>query len=1170
MELLKNLKIRTKISVGFGLVLIVLVVSILFQWLGLNRLNKDFSKYREIATQEVLAGRVQANFFKTHIAFKNFIRLEEASQEKVFQENFLKMEGFISELNSKIDHEERRESIETIARLAKEYKENFNKVVAYKAERQQIFQVLASKGPEIEKNLSKMMEVAYNSQEEDKIYGGSKALNHLMLARLEIYSFLRDYDRTRVEKVKNELLEMDQWIKFTEDVFHTSGDKALIEAIKEDKEMYLNSFIQISEVVEETNATIGYLHEIGPEIANLAENIKLSIIEEQDIYGPKVKRDNQRALIRLGFLSALGLIISVIVSIAIVKIVTFPVNTVTSTFKDISEGEADLKVRLEVESTDELGEMAKYFNRFMEKLQKIMNENKDQNWIKTGQAELNEKMRGQEDMATLSHNILSYVATYLKAQIGAIYIKNGEDTYRLLGSFAYKKRKNLSNEFKLGEGIIGQSAVEKQVFIISNVPDDYIKINSGVGEAVPKNIVVVPCLLDKEVKCLIELGSFHEFTEIQIEFLNQISQNIAINIHAIEARIRMEELLDRMTAQSEELKVQQEELRQSNRELEEQTQALKESEAQLQSQQEELRVINEELVEHTKNLELQKSDIDKKNQYLVNAQSEIQEKAKALEIANKYKTEFLANMSHELRTPLNSILVLSQLLAEKKDRTPLTEKQLEFAGTIHAAGSELLRLINDVLDLSKVEAGQVDINLEDIKLRDLAESMEKSFREIANSRNLDFHVLVDQEVPETIFTDVHKLQQILNNLLSNAFKFTEEGSVTLKISCSEKEFLSSAETSLKNPVIISVEDTGIGISPEKHTVIFEAFKQADGTTSRRYGGTGLGLSITKELVKVLGGKIHIKSQEGEGSTFTLILPIVPGEKIDYEEVATSREDKCDLSHQVEDLENFKRLLVVGMDRAESYKIVKTLEKKDRVISSVETGMEAINLLKTQEIHCMILDVKLKDMSGFEFLEKLKVQEIVEIPIIVYTEKSLTLDEETLLHQYVESIIIKGARSTERLIGEIDLFLSNLKERREHKSQKTIRTNEEKEETLIGRKILIVDDDMRNVFTLSNMLEEKGMEVIVGRNGKEGVDKLQENADIDLILMDIMMPEMDGYTAIEKIRRDKKFFKIPIIALTAKSMREDRQKCIEAGANDYLTKPIETNKLLSLLRVWLYR
>lgn len=1079
--------------------------------------------------------------------------------------------------------------------------------------------------------------------------------------------------------------------------------------------------------------------------------------EEQvllDVRHDKMNTLVERTDMVMSFGGLFVIVLSLLVIGWITRVVVAPVRTVTNTFMEISAGEPNLEARLHINSKDEIGDMAKYFNTFIDKLRVIIVENKNQSWLKSGQAELNDHVREEQDMESLGQNIISFLANYVNAQIGAIYFKKNKNSFIRIGGYAYNKNKALSEEITMGEGLIGQAAYEKQSILMTDIPGDYIKVESGVGEGVPVNILIAPCIYNQEVNCVIELGTLGRFTDIQIEFIEQVSSIIAVSLHSAESRLRMKVLLDKTLQQSEELQVQQEELRQSNEELEEQakalrlsegklqsqqeelrqnneeleeqTKALKESEARLQSQQEELRVINEELEERTKSLEIQKNDISIKNKNLRNAQREIEEKAKALEIASKYKSEFLANMSHELRTPLNSILILSQLLSGKKDKAPLTDKQLEFAQTIYSSGQDLLKLINDVLDLSKVEAGKMEIIPEPLYFNELIAYLERSFRPMANQKGIDFEVVLEEEAPEKIISDTQRVQQIVNNLISNAFKFTDHGGVTLKIGRSEKGLSVGVEMPGEGFVSIAVSDTGIGIPKEKQAIVFEAFKQSDGTTSRKYGGTGLGLSISKELAQMLGGEVYLESEAGKGSTFTLVLPETMDNQDTLAQVAAANDDSepegsdvgmnkgsgvvgqapgkdkrgeenkteaegsaesilikncgktlliieddknfsailADIARQkgyscltaekgqdglniaiqykpnaiildiglpdingwalIEELSNhaetrnipvhiisgyensnfseatltvagylekpvslenletafktiesviakpFKKILVLDEDKTHLEKITEILQKKQGLqIRALESGADALELLKSEAFDCIILDLKLRDISGIELLAKLR-ENNIDIPVMIHTEEALQEDQALELHKYAESIILKGARSGERLLDEVTLFLHDLDAKTEEKRINSIRSSQEKEASLKDKKILIVDDDMRNVFALSSILEEKGMNIIVGRNGREGLLRLEQNEGIDLVLMDIMMPEMDGYTAMREIRKNERNGGLPIIALTAKAMKDDKQKCIEAGADDYLVKPIDIDKLISMLRVWLYR
>ena len=1008
-----------------------------------------------------------------------------------------------------------------------------------------------------------------------------------------------------------------------------------------------------------------------------------------------------------------------------ISIVPFAVNLSRQCEKmrnfSLRVADGDLTGTLAVEQRDEIGILATAFNNMTNSLKENQHNEQKRDWLNTGKSELSDRMRGKQDLAALSRNIISYLCVRLDAKIGALYLARDNNLLQLAGSYAYKKRKNLSNQFKFGEGLIGQAALAKESIVISDVPDDYIKITSGLGEAVPHNIIVIPFLHEDEVKGVLELGAFREFKDIRMDFLNQAVEGIAVAIDSCESHTRTQALLEATQKQAEELQAQQDKLQQTNQELEEQTVALKESEEKLKNQHEELQNMNEELEERTQLLEKQKQDIKKQNIGLEEARKLVEEKARDLEQVSKYKSEFLTNMSHELRTPLNSILILSKLLSDNK-RGGLKEKEIEFAQTIHGAGSDLLKLINEALDLSKVEAGKMEVNFEDVEIAVFCDIMKRNFMPLAEKSGLTFTIEREDGLPSNFRSDTQKVEQIVKNMLSNAFKFTEKGGITLSIFRPDSAIdLSYSGVADQKFMAISVSDTGIGIPEDKQNLIFEAFQQADGTTSRKYGGTGLGLSISKKMAGLLGGEIRLKSAAGKGSVFTLYLPETPpegkteanfrespapapaknaaattpagvikktisGRQTEMESVRDDRktitsDDKSvliieddpkfaeillDLARErgfkgliagsgetglhfadyykpsavildiglpgidgwsimerlksnastrhipvhfisaadksrdamemgaigyltkpvtIEELETvFKRiegliakrvghLLVVEDDDISRKSIVELLQDKDKDvrIKAVGTGSEAYELLKTETYDCMVLDLGLGDISGFDLLKKIRSEKNIDkIPVIIYTGKELSKEDETVLRKQADSIIIKGARSHERLLDETTLFLHRVETDLPEQKQKMIRTVHDKESVFKDKKALIVDDDMRNVFAVSNILEEKGMEVLVGKTGKEGLECLNAHPDIDLVLMDIMMPEMDGYEAMREIRKQERFISLPIIALTAKAMTGERNKCLEAGASDYLAKPFDIEQMLSLMRVWLYQ
>ncbi|HEY5661165.1 MAG TPA: HAMP domain-containing protein [Gaiellaceae bacterium] len=1016
-------------------------------------------------------------------------------------------------------------------------------------------------------------------------------------------------------------------------------------------------------------------------------------------------------------------------------------GTLTTQLRAISEvsqavTQGDLTRSIAVEAQGEVAELKDTINQMIANLAETTRTNQEQDWLNSNMARFTGLLQGERDLETVSRLIMSELTPLVGAQHGAFFLMDSPDgegddfELRLISSYGYKQRKNVPTAFKIGEGLVGQSALELKPILLTQAPEDYVRITSGLGEAAPVNVIVLPVLFEEQVMAVVELGSFQRFTPIQQTFLEQLAESIGVVLNTIRANMRTEELLEQsqeltqeLQSQSEELQAQQEELQQTNKELEEQAASLKASEELLQTQQEELQQTNEELEEKAQLLEEQNRRIEIKNREIELARAALEEKAEQLSLSSRYKSEFLANMSHELRTPLNSLLILAKLLAENPDEN-LTPKQIEFADTIYSAGSDLLELINDILDLSKVEAGRMDVNVGDVKLSDLRDFVERSFRPISEDKGLDFEIDVHgANVPPAIETDEQRLQQVVKNLLSNAFKFTEQGSVKLRIGVAEgRQFASEALSRAEAVLEFAVSDTGVGIAHDKLRLIFEAFQQADGTTSRRYGGTGLGLSISREIARLLGGEIHVESKPGEGSTFTLYLPatfqsveVRPREAVGAEEVVFTsgseengappaaddreldpalllpsdvRDDRDDIQQGdrvvliVEDdpemarteldvardrgfkgivalrgdsglalaheykpdaiildmhlpvldgwsvLERLKqhpetrhipvhivsagdgrqnalragavafvqkpvskeglddtfgairafidrevkRLLVVEDDEGERAALVELIGGGDDVeVTAVASGDEALGALQEQHFDCMVVDLKLQGRSGLDLLDEIKQDErLASMPVIVYTGKELTQAETTELRKLADTIVVKDASSPERLLDETALFLHRVERKLPQEKRRLLEQLHSAEEVFKDRKILIVDDDVRNVFALTSVLEAHGMEVLYAENGKDGVELLRRTPDVDLVLMDIMMPELDGYETTRLIRADDEYVQLPIISLTAKAMKGDREKAIAAGASDYITKPVDTDQLLSLMRVWLYK
>lgn len=916
-------------------------------------------------------------------------------------------------------------------------------------------------------------------------------------------------------------------------------------------------------------------------------------------------------------------------------------------------------------------------------------------WLQSGEVGLASAMIGDQSIDTLGNSLLEFLGRYVGAVAGAVFTSNG-GTFRRAAVYGVPAGANVPMTFAAREGLLGQVAAEGRALIVDDVPNGYLAFGSALGKDRPRHLIIVPGKIDNVVNTVIELGFLRPLDETIITLLEETSEATAIAVRSASYRSELQDLLEETQRQSAELQAQSEELRVSNEELEEQGRALQESQARLEQQQVELEQTNLQLEQQARQLEAQRDDLERIN-------ASVQLKARELEKASRYKSDFLANMSHELRTPLNSSLILAKLLADNPDDN-LTEEQVKFAKTIQSSGNDLLNLINDILDLSKIEAGHIDINPQVVSLERLVDNLRQVFEPLAGDKHLSFKIVVAQDTPNTIETDTQRLEQVLKNLLSNAIKFTEAGTITLSISRTDE-----------GSVAFSVSDTGIGIAQEQQQSVFEAFHQADGTISRKYGGTGLGLSISRQLVRLLGGTIAVESEPGRGSIFTITLPStfdpsrvaspepsaptfsetnayvpesnrspasIPFRKIDDDRetlIDTKRvllviEDDANFASIVRDLSRemgfqsivagtaeealilakeflpsaivldvglpdqsglavldrlkndvqtrhipihvvsggdhteaaywlgaagyaFKPvsrdqlvevlqkiearlsrrvhwILIVEDDVVQREAVAKLLASPDVETITASTAADCLNLLKQQTFDCMVLDLTLPDASGYSLLETLSQQSAYAFPpVIVYTGRELSDDDEQRLRRYSKSIIIKGAKSPERLLDEVSLFLHQVISELPVERQKMIRKARNRDAALEGRRILVVEDDVRNVYALSNILEPRGATVQIARNGREAIETLEAasaspDTAIDLVLMDVMMPVMDGLNATREIRKNPAWKKMPIITLTAKAMPDDQQRCIEAGANDYMAKPLDVEKLLSLVRVWM--
>jgi CheY-like chemotaxis protein/signal transduction histidine kinase/HAMP domain-containing protein len=948
----------------------------------------------------------------------------------------------------------------------------------------------------------------------------------------------------------------------------------------------------------------------------------------------------------------------------------------------------DLTRSIQVEASGEVAELKDYINTMINNLRLTTDRNNEQDWLKTNLARFTGMLQGQRDLTTVGRSLLSELAPLVSAQQGVIYQMESEEsgTMVLLSAFADSDQDGHPSRLHVGNGLVGQCAAEKQRMLITEVPANAVPIRSGLFQAVPRSVIVLPILFEDRVKAVIELASLSIFTASHLAFLDQLTSSIGIVLNSIEATMQTEGLLK----QSQQLATE------------------------LQTQQTELQQTNEQLAQKAQQLAEQNVEVERKNQEIEQARRAVEEKAKELALTSKYKSEFLANMSHELRTPLNSILVLGQQLADNPDSN-LTNKQVEFARTIHGAGTDLLNLITDILDLSKIESGTVSVQAEEVFFASLLDMIARPFRHEAENRHLNFEVHSDPHLTRSLVTDSKRLQQVLKNLLSNAFKFTEKGGVRMSVFAAESGWTEGHPVLGRSAAVVAFEvtDTGIGIPPEKQRIIFEAFQQADAGTSRKYGGTGLGLAISRELAGLLGGEIQLRSTPDEGSTFTLYLPQtyvgpstgVPGAEskssampapgqptagasskrtIEQIAIADDRENLqpedailliveddpyfatmlCDLArdngfkvlvatrgaealalaHEFQPtaisldvflpdmlgwtvLNHFKqdprtrhipvqmltldedrqhglargafsylikpatseqlkaafvrmkeytaprrkRLLVVEDNPAEQLSIRELLGYEDIDVEIASTGSQALAAIDEQPFDCVVLDLRLPDMSGFEILERFRdTPSLSDLPVVVFTGKDLSPEEDARLHLLARSVVVKGVESPERLLDETALFVHRVVTDLPPEKQKMLDLLHHSDDALVGKKVLVVDDDVRNIFALSSVLERRGMTVLTAGTGREAINTLESTPDVAIVLMDIMMPDMDGYETMQIIRRNPSFRRLPIIALTAKAMKGDREKCLEAGASEYLAKPVNTEQLLSALRMWFHR
>ncbi|MBL8849334.1 MAG: response regulator, partial [Planctomycetaceae bacterium] len=972
---------------------------------------------------------------------------------------------------------------------------------------------------------------------------------------------------------------------------------------------------------------------------------------------------------------------------------TAQVRAIAEVATAVTKGE--LNRFITVAASGEVAALKDNINQMIRNLKDTTHKNSEQDWLKTNLAKFSRMLQGQKDLLTVGRLILSELAPVVAAQHGVFYILDSageEPVLRLLASYAYRERRHIGNQFTLGEGLVGQCALEKQKILLSNVPPEYVQISSGLGEATPLNVIVLPILFEGNVKAVVELASFERFSLTHHAFLDQLTESIGIVLNTIEANMRTEDLLKQSQSLAKELQSQQQELTSTNLQLEDKARLLAD----------------------------QNFEVERKNNEVEQARQALEEKASQLALTSKYKSEFLANMSHELRTPLNSLLILSDQLCKNRENN-LTGKQREFAQTIHAAGNDLLTLINDILDLSKIESGTVVLDVSEVHFSDLGSYVERTFRHVAEAKRLDFSIDLDPALPESLYTDPKRLQQILKNLLSNAFKFTQTGGVTLEVAAASAGWRHGQELLNKAAAVIafSVRDTGIGIAADKQQIIFEAFQQADGSTSRKYGGTGLGLAISRELSILLGGELRLASAPGAGSLFTLYLPISyiqtrpmrktqpadqaaesrdlpatavrqvaadidlapsqnvfgddreqirPGDRVllivdndesfgrilletardcgwrgvvatggasalafardlrpsaitldlrlpDIDgwrildrlkndpqtrhipvEIVTTEEDQTETGRQrgafgvltkpVPDREALERLLgafdeflsrparsllIVAADPERRRQFESLLATDDDEIVTVATADDALTSSRQRPFDCVVLDPDLPDMAIRELSDAFERNpQLADVPVLLCAQRALNEVEQAQMRRISHTRPVKHVQSLDRLVDETALYLHRPVARLPAPQREVFQRLHQSDEVLRGRKVLIVDDDVRNIFALASILEEHSISVLSAENGNAAIAQLHQCPDVDAVLMDVMMPDMDGYDTMRAIRLDRRYHALPIIAVTAKAMKGDREKCLDAGAWDYVSKPVDPRHMISVLRAWLQR
>lgn len=1265
--------------------MLIMLCAIGIGFKGLMSNLRQFDKLEDVTAEEVLANKIQEELLQSRLHYEKFMFDSNENEAIAFQENLKNMKVLAEKFNKTSENDERLSYMVDINAYLFDYEKMFNRIAVLDQEQIMIHKRLSDYGDDMLMDLRNIEEDSFIKGYEDIVKYSSSAVEYLLNMRFvafRYYVFHRPEDYISYGELVNTFNEkIDTLSNHTKSL----GYADVVAQINILRNNYDQEVIRLYDVFNEKDSLVISMNELGPRITDLTTKIVFSVNDETVNANDQISIDNNNLIIMMLIFSMLAILVSMMISSYLIKIILTPIQTLIKTFKEIAVGTVDLDFRMAVDKEDEFGQLSDAFNGFMVKLKEMMHDIHEQNWLNVARSGVTSKVRDVDSVDHISRIVIDYICDYLDMPIGSLYLKD-KAVLKFSAGYGFLEKSIEEMQYQMNEGLVGQAAALDKLIVLENIPENYLTVQSSLGKLQPHGIAIVPCAYDGEVLAVLEVGSFKEIRDHERIFLEGISQIIAAEIHSAEINSQIKELLQQTLRQAEELHVQQEKLQQTNEELEEQARALKDSEKKLQVQQEELQASNEELEEHMLELERQKKDLDEKNHELEKSKGLLMEKAKDLEVANQYKSEFLANMSHELRTPLNSILVLSQLLDSRDQETLFTDKEQSFARTIYTSGQDLLNIINDILDLSKVEAGRLDISIEEVSLKDVIEQNEGLFKPIADSKGIAFNVTLDDKCPPVVKTDGMRLNQVIKNLLSNALKFTDKGQVSFDI----RQTLPEEGHDFENTpcIVVEVSDTGIGISKDKQEQIFEAFRQSDGTTSRKYGGTGLGLAISKELTRLLGGQLKLKSEEGVGSRFTMVFPVDAVEMEDYRDrvkdkgveapketleaennlstlliieddisfanilktlaeekgyagaVAHSGEEGISMAKALQPVgiildlglpdmnglevvdrlesysstsdipihiisgteeeskklpknvigflkkpvdikaiystlskiemnvkQGFQHLLVVGECGGETFENFATLA--DVSVDCVEKGEDGLKLLSEGDYQCLIVDVALEDMEGTDFLTKVNDEYQFKLPIIVYTSKEFS--EKTLdkMQEYSSDIILKSPKSEERLMDEVQHFLNGMTERDKEESYHRKLEQESKMFSFSDnqKKVMVVDDDERNIFALSHLLKANHIDVLTASNGDECIEKMSKEVDVDLILMDIMMPVKDGYETIKVLRSESYGKDIPIIALTAKAMKGDKDKCLKVGADDYLTKPVDADLLLEKLKGW---